>query len=115
MSKKITWLDWLPESMTVAPSELMTREDLLDRLYHAGVETSLPNLRRWEYDGVLPAAIRQRHEGASRAVYPPFVFELAYGLRRLQRQGWSVAKIARFYQNLRDDFRAFMAQQDNAA
>ena len=77
-----TWRDWLPPD---APEpELLTREQLVARLREAGIDADVSDLRYWEYHGILPRPVRQRHDGATRAVYPDWFVWLVGLLREYQ-------------------------------
>ncbi len=75
------------------PSELLTRQEVLDRLALWRVEAEEGDLRFWEQSGILPRPLRRLHQGAVRAVYPYWYLYLVRQLRRLQRQGLSLAEI----------------------
>lgn len=73
-----TWLDWIPEGWP-APSdeELIGREELLDRVKREfGIEIHPDTLRGMERQGLLPRPVRKWHEGATRALYAPWVVDL---------------------------------------
>jgi hypothetical protein len=84
---KETWRDWLPPDAPTAvsqPDRLLTREEIADRLAAVGVTVTPDDMRYWERQGVLPRGVRQRHEGATRSVYPPWFVFLVWGLREFQ-------------------------------
>ncbi len=87
-----TWRDWLPPERH-DPGQLLTREQLVKRLQAAGVKADVADLRYWEYLGILPRAVRQRHEGATRAVYPEWFVYLVRQLRALQGAGYDLDTI----------------------
>ncbi len=84
-AKRETWRDWLLAG-SVDPAEVLTRDDLVTRLQDRGVQVTTDDFRYWERIGVLPRAIRQRHDGATRAVYPDWFVPLVIRLRTLQRR-----------------------------
>ncbi len=88
-----TWRDWLPPGAPEA-APLLTRGDLLLRLQDEGIAATERDLRYWEREEILPRPIKQWHEGAVRALYPPWVTNLIRELRRLQAEGLSLAEIA---------------------
>ncbi len=104
-----TWRDWLPPGAEV-PTELLTRDELLERLRHWRVDATEADLRYWEYEGILPRPVRQRHEGATRAVYPSWFPLLVRQLRRLQREGFNLGEIA---VRLRTHARLLLAYDDD--
>ncbi len=57
------------------------------------VAASESDLRYWEYEGILPRAVRQWHEGAVRAIYPVWYLRLVRYLRQMQHEGLSLAEI----------------------
>ncbi len=87
-----TWRDWLPAG--TAAGELLTREQILERLRRWRVEATEADLRYWEYEGILPRPVRRSHEGAVRAIYPAWFVPLVRELRHLQRSGLSLSEIA---------------------
>jgi len=88
-----TWRDWLPKGAP-APDDLLTREEVLDRLRSWGVEATAADLRYWEYEGILPRAVRRQHAGAVRAVYPAWFPHMVRRLRDLQAEGATLNEIA---------------------
>ena len=87
-TSKKSWRDsyWMPES-TSEPSldELLTRQELLQRL-DGRVGITERTLQLWEAAGVLPGPVRRRRDGATRALYAPWVGYLA-ALVGLSRDG----------------------------
>ncbi len=104
-----TWRDWLPPGADV-PAELLTREQILERLRRWRVEATEADLRYWEYEGILPRPVRQWHKGATRAVYPSWFPILVRQLRRLQREGLNLGEIA---VRLRNHARLLLAHDDD--
>jgi DNA-binding transcriptional MerR regulator len=92
-TRKETWRDWLgPDG--AEPDELLTRDEIAEKASAAAADTvSREDLRYWEYEGVLPKSVRQRHRGAVRAVYPDWYVHLVVLVRRLQRQGLTLDEI----------------------
>ena len=72
---------------------LLTRDQVVQRLHESGVDVDLGDLRYWEQKGSLPHPIRQRHEGATRAVYPEWYVHLVKLLRQLQAHKRSLNEI----------------------
>ncbi len=91
--KRETWQDWIPP-VRQDPRPLLTRAQVVERLSAEGVQVAAADLRYWEYEGILPRAVRQRHEGATRAVYPTWFPDLVHHLRTLQSGGHELREIA---------------------
>ncbi len=94
-TKRETWRDppWSPIGAP-EPSRLLTRPELLDLLAQMGVDATEADLRYWEYEGVLPRALRRWVDGAPRALYADWVAYFVKHLRQLQRdEGLSLAEI----------------------
>ncbi len=91
--RRETWRDWAPGAPEPPTNELLTRAELLEMLRRRRVKATEADLRYWEYAGVLPRPVRQWHNGAVRAVYPPWFFGLVRQLRQLQRQGYPLDAI----------------------
>ena len=76
------------------PDELLTRAELLERLAAINVEATEADLRYWEYEQISPRPVRQRHAGATRAVYPAWIVHTISYLRALQAAGLALRDIA---------------------
>ena len=85
--KRQTWQDWRPEDRNLAPSDLLTRDQLIQHLTDKGIRVSVDDIRNWQGAGLIPYGIRRRHEGATRTLYPPWMVDLLRLLRVLQGQG----------------------------
>ncbi|MDQ2636811.1 MAG: hypothetical protein M3Y83_08055 [Actinomycetota bacterium] len=72
---------------------LLTRDRLLAHAHAHGAEVSARDLIFWESEGVLPRPPKRWHQGATRAVYPPWAAYYVVALRLLQREGRSLAEI----------------------
>ena len=93
-AKRETWRDWQPAgAVEPRPEELLTRDQVLAQLARGRVKLAESDLRYWEQRGALPRPVRRWHEGAVRAVYPPWILDLIRRLRRLQREGYPLAAI----------------------
>ena len=88
-----TWRDWLSPGAP-EPEALLTREEVIDRLRSWGIKATMADLRYWEYEGILPRPVRQRHADAVRAVYPDWFPHLVRQLRDLQGAGLTLNAIA---------------------
>jgi len=93
-SVKETWLDppWTQPG-DPAPQRLFTRDELAERLRILNLKTTAADLRYWEAKGILPQAIRRRHEGATRTLYPDWYGFLVRRLRQLQGAGYPLRLI----------------------
>jgi hypothetical protein len=90
-----TWRDWLPsdESDETDPSELLTREDVIAEVQRRGQGLTVNELRYLEAQGVLPRPVRQWHQGAVRALYPPWICTLIEWVRNYQRNRYPLDQI----------------------
>ncbi len=93
--KRETWRDW-QDRAAPAPRPLLTQAELLALL--AGHEELHPtitkdDLRYWQGRGILPAPVRQWHDGATRAVYPLWYGTLVADLRLLTKTGLRLAEL----------------------
>ena len=89
--ERITWHDWEPEG-SPDPEE-MTREEFLARLNAIHVDVDESDLRFWEYQGVLPRAVKRWSEGANRVFYPRWMLFTITLLRALQGLGTPLREI----------------------
>ena len=93
---KESWRDWTPDGYPEPDDdELITREQLIDELNRANVKMTARNLRHWEALGILPGPIRRHHEGATRALYAPWVVRLATIAAAAKTFGSSPEKLGR--------------------
>jgi len=90
-SERETWRDWLGPDKP-EPDHLFTRDEIAAMASGIHPVTG-DDIRYWEYQNVLPRSIRRGHDGVTRAVYPDWYAPLARMVRRLQRQGLSLADI----------------------
>ena len=90
---KKTWRDWMdPESPQ--PETLLTRGELLEQIRANGVEISERTLQLWEAAGIMPGPIRHWHDGAVRALYAPWVVDIADTANLGRSMGYSLEEIA---------------------
>ncbi len=85
-----TWADWIPPGW-LAPidEQLITRDELLRRAHEFGVEIHPRTLQQLENRGYLPRPVRRWHDGAVRALYAPWVVDLAIRASTRRRGKWS--------------------------
>ncbi len=84
-----TWREWQAPDIIEPP--LVTRAELLNTLDRLGLnDINERALRFWETKGVLPAPVRRRFNGATRALYPPWMVNLVFSLRHLQARGFAL-------------------------
>jgi hypothetical protein len=101
--KPETWRDWLdPDEPEPIASELITRDELLERLRNEGINVSSHDLKNWQRLGVLPLGIPHREGRSTRALYPPQAVIALALVRQLQNQRHDMAEIR---QILRGTFR----------
>lgn len=107
--KRETWRDWLPPSAPL-PEVLYTRDELVRELERLdrGPRVTGRDLAYWESEGVIPAAVRQWHNGAVRALYPDWMVWLIVELRTLQAEGYNLTQIAT---KLRSPWRVYLAER----
>ena len=86
-----SWRDWAPDAPE--PAELLTREELLDRLAAEGLPVTGNQLRYWQTAGLVPYPIRRRLGQAVYAYYPAWMVELVRGLIDLRAQGHTLPQI----------------------
>jgi len=88
-----TWKTWQEED---APTvRLLSRAELLAEIehYHVHPPVEASDLRYWEYWGILPRPVRQKHNGTTAAVYPVWVVTLVMALRNLQADGVALVEM----------------------
>ncbi len=73
--------------------ELLTRTELLATLDRLGLSVTERQLRFWEAEGVLPAPVRRRRAGATRALYPVWCVNLVFALRHFQERGYALNEL----------------------
>lgn len=71
-----------------AAIDLITREEVLERVRALGVPLTDRTLKRWEARGIVPRAVRRRFRGATRATYPAAVVPLIEQAFRRQHPEW---------------------------
>jgi len=77
VTSKASWRDWLPEGEDgPTDDELITRAELLAQLRDADVDLAERTLQTWESQGIMPGPVRRWHDGATRAMYAPWVVSL---------------------------------------
>src|SRR5687767_7574568 len=99
--KRETWQDWWPNEPS-DPEHLLTREEVLAQLGQEGFVVSEESLRHWQALGAVPYAVRQWHNGATRALYPQRMLTVLRTLRNLQADGKKMSEVR---EHLRNSFR----------
>jgi len=104
--KRETWRDWQVRDAPAA--RVITRAELLAELKHHKVRPAVTTtaLRYWEYHGILPRPVRQKHGDVVAAVYPVWAVTIIRALR-----GFEAAGIA--LPNMRPYLRAEAARASN--
>ena len=88
-----TWIDWVPSGwLGPADEELITRDELLSRVKALGVEIHPRTLQILENQGLVPRPVRRWHNGAVRALYAPWVADLALRAYARRRGRWPLDK-----------------------
>jgi hypothetical protein len=85
-ARRETWRDLLPPEVP-DPSDLMTSGELLAELNRRRLDVDADTLRLWIRRRILPAPLRRRHEGATRALYHPAYLLAVHTLRFRQGHG----------------------------
>lgn len=90
--KRETWRDWMsPEAPE--PTELLSRDELVNQLRQEGIKVSAADLRNWQDDGIVPYGIRRWYQGATRTLYPPWMAYTIRELREMQATGLALPEI----------------------
>ncbi len=90
--KRETWRDWMsPEA--AEPTELLSRDELINQLRQEGVKVSAADLRNWQDDGIVPYGIRRWYQGATRTLYPSWMAHTIRELREMQAAGKALPEI----------------------
>jgi hypothetical protein len=98
-----TWKEWGAERLKErSPEELLTRDELFEKLQERGVSLNLETFRSWEKYGLLPRAVRQWHEGAVRALYPPWMVGLTALTHSLLSKGWTRDEVKGAFDRVRE-------------
>ncbi len=88
------WHDWMPEGGSAPdPGDMISREELIDRLQADGITVTPRQLHYWETEGALPKPVKRSHTGAIRAVYPTWVLPLVPRVQALRQQGVPLREI----------------------
>ncbi len=88
-----TWADWMPSDwIGPADEELITRDELLTQAKAGGADIHPRTLQILENQGLVPRPIRRWHDGAVRALYAPWVVDLALRAYERRRGKWPLDK-----------------------
>ena len=90
-----TWIDWIPDEpgwFGPTDEELITRDELLERVKDLGVKIHPRTLQQLENQGLMPRPVRRWHDGAVRALYAPWVVDLAIRAQERRRGKWPLDK-----------------------
>lgn len=91
-SAQSTWLDWFAGE-TSPPTEVMTRDELLEQLRRNGIDVNARTLMYWESKGVLPRPVRRYVGGSPKATYPAGWIDVVALVRTQQEDGDSLQEI----------------------
>lgn len=92
-AKPGTWIDWMAPG-TPEPTELITRDEVIDRLLQRGVKIAARTLAHWESIGATPRPVRRWRDGAPRALYPDWVVDIAVQVPHFLRyEGLTLSEI----------------------
>jgi len=90
--RQVTWVDWSnPDAEQ--PTDLMTRDELVQALNREGVQVTVRDLAFWQSNGAIPYPLKRRIQGVTQGYYPPWFAELIRELRRLQEDGRKLSEI----------------------
>ncbi len=93
---KATWVDWVRDGAPEPDDDdLLTRDELIDRLHQSGDPVTTRELRYWEAEGALPQPVKRWHAGATRALYPSWMLDLVPRVRTLRQHGVPLPTIGR--------------------
>ena len=88
-----TWANWMPSGwIGPADEELITRGELLTRAKGFGADIHPRTLQILENQGLVPRPIRRWHDGAVRALYAPWVVDLALRAYERRRGKWPLER-----------------------
>lgn len=89
-AKRETWADWIPPGwFGPTDEELITRDELLEQTRELGAEIHPRTLQIMEKQGLVPRPVRRWHDGATRALYAPWVVDLVIRAYLHRRKRWS--------------------------
>ena len=90
-----TWRDWVPPGWPQPhDDDLITRDEVLRRAKGLGADINPRTFQSWEAIGILPRPVRRWHDGAVRALYPPWMVDLTVLAHHKRRGGWPPTTIA---------------------
>ncbi|MDP9364222.1 MAG: hypothetical protein M3Q10_08355 [Chloroflexota bacterium] len=98
---KATWMDWAgPDEPE--PAELLTRDELIERLRDEGFVVDREDLRNWQSTGTIPYGINRWDGTATRTFYAPWMLAVVRTLRVMQADGRKMAEIRAHLRDLFD-------------
>ena len=86
MPEKVSWRRWQAED-PIEPGELITRDDLIQRLTAEGVAVTAADLIYWQRRGVIPYGERQWDGRVAHVYYPAWMVDVVRELRAQQAAG----------------------------
>ena len=86
MPEKVSWTRWQADD-PIDPGELITRDDLIQRLTAEGVAVTAADLIYWQRRGVIPYGERQWIGRVARVYYPGWMVDVIRELREQQAKG----------------------------
>jgi len=92
VSQREEWTAWVPTNRN-SMDELITRDEIVDRVRQSGIHVTADDLRYWERQSVLPRAIRRRRGNATYALFPEWYVQLVIWIRAWQQQGMRLREI----------------------
>ena len=86
MPEKVSWTRWQADD-PIDPGELITRDDLIQRLTAEGIAVTAADLIYWQRRGVIPYGERQWSGRVAHVYYPGWMVDIIRELREQQAQG----------------------------
>lgn len=94
-----TWIDWVPEEgredALLDAEPLLTRDELVAELqqYSGTKDVNARNIIHWQSIGAIPYPLKERRQGAPRALYPKWMIGTIHQLKSLQNDGYKLREI----------------------
>lgn len=92
MTERVRWHEWQRRfAPGIPPIEAtISTDELLSELARRGAVTNRGQIKSWQHLGIVPQATRRRHDGATRAIFPPWMVGVLVILCKMRRDGCSL-------------------------